>query len=221
MEFSSLSRSFFLFSFVSLSLSLSLSLSRIHEPSLARSLTAVLFSPILQLGNRTWSIFDGDEEIESVESVWTEEGIFFFRAYTSGHSIDTSRCWAALFKVCVLWLCFLCFCFFVFVCLFFCLFFLFFVVFCFFFCFRSPSFCSLPPILKHAHTRTPHTHTHTQRGCWLGGTYHGSYAPEGTRRSAAFVCSTITLRQSTTAWIWCTATSCSRVPAVHHTMIQR
>lgn len=68
-----------------------------YEPSCAHAEKPIECG--LKLNNRLWSVFDDtDEEIESVESVWTEEGIYFFRAYSNGHSWDTSQCWAALFK---------------------------------------------------------------------------------------------------------------------------
>ncbi len=72
----------------------------------------------LKVGNRLWSLLDDGEEIESVESVWTSEGMLFFRSYGAQQqqlqqhqhqqqqggggggaaSVDTSLCYAALFK---------------------------------------------------------------------------------------------------------------------------
>lgn len=52
----------------------------------------------LKVYNRLWSLLDGDEEIESLETVFTDEGMYVFRAYATTHTVDTSSCWAALFK---------------------------------------------------------------------------------------------------------------------------
>lgn len=44
------------------------------------------------------SIYDeAEQEIENAEMLFTEEGVFLFKAYTNGHPYDTSQVWLQLF----------------------------------------------------------------------------------------------------------------------------